>query len=117
VPAYSRSVSQGNPLQVINNNSGREPNNVYQIGDLNGAVHPEGRRKLGGFLDDVHSGKYPCHTCPMLPVCGGSCPKLWLEGQVPCPSAKLNIEQRMLLAWMPMQKKKPNKISHTNKDE
>ncbi|MGC1719651.1 MAG: radical SAM protein [Isosphaeraceae bacterium] len=99
VPAYSRSVSQGNPLRVINNNYRHEPTNVYQIGDLNGAVYPEGRRKLGGFLDDVRSGKYLCHTCPMLPVCGGSCPKLWLEGQVPFPSAKFNIEQRMLLAY------------------
>ena len=99
MPAYSRSVSQGNPLRVINNNYRHEPTNVYQIGDLNGAVYLEGHRKLGGFLDDVRSGKYLCHTCPMLPVCGGSCPKLWLEGQVPFPSAKFNIEQRMLLAY------------------
>ena len=99
VPAYNRSDSQGGLLQVINDASGYEPDNVYQIGHLNGAVYPDGRRKLGGFLDDVRSGKYPCHACPMLPVCGGSCPKLWLEGQVPCPSVKFNIEQRMLLAY------------------
>jgi uncharacterized protein len=34
----------------------------------------------------------------MLPVCGGSCPKQWLEELNPCPPTKLNIEDRLLLA-------------------
>jgi uncharacterized protein len=35
----------------------------------------------------------------MLPVCGGACPKAWLEGHRPCPSAKWNIESRLLLSY------------------
>jgi uncharacterized protein len=34
----------------------------------------------------------------MLPVCGGSCPKLWREGYVPCPSFKYNWEDRLDIA-------------------
>jgi uncharacterized protein len=30
-----------------------------------------------------------------LPVCGGSCPKHWGEGDPPCPSYKFNIQQRL----------------------
>jgi uncharacterized protein len=38
-----------------------------------------------------------CHHCPMLPVCGGSCPKSWADGIPPCPSFKQNAEERLLL--------------------
>jgi uncharacterized protein len=54
---------------------------------------------LGRFLDDVAQDKYDCSTCRMLPVCGGACPKQWLDGQKPCPSAKHNIKDRLILAW------------------
>ena len=33
------------------------------------------------------------------------------------PKTKSDTSGRLTLAWMPMQKKKPNKISHTHKDE
>jgi uncharacterized protein len=36
-----------------------------------------------------------CDACPMLPVCGGQCPKSWHEGNPACPSAKLNMRQRL----------------------
>ena len=31
----------------------------------------------------------------MLPVCGGQCPKAWLEGTAPCPPPKYNIRERL----------------------
>jgi uncharacterized protein len=34
----------------------------------------------------------------MLPVCGGACPKQWHEGRAPCPSAKKNLGERLMLA-------------------
>ncbi len=43
---------------------------------------------------------YPCTTCNMLPVCGGSCPKSWDEGIVACPSSKHNIEDKLVLAYL-----------------
>lgn len=56
------------------------------------------QRPPGPFDDwpqQIASGGKPCSTCPMLPVCGGSCPKLWSEGHVPCPSYKVNWMERL----------------------
>lgn len=56
------------------------------------------RRPLGEFdvwYDEVGAGKWPCSRCPILPVCGGSCPKLWNEQTPPCPSAKFNWPARL----------------------
>jgi uncharacterized protein len=72
---------------------------VYMIGDLASGEQPGRRRLLGDFNARVARGEYPCATCKMLPVCGGACPKLWLEGRAPCPSAKYNIEARLLLSY------------------
>lgn len=38
-----------------------------------------------------------CHSCPILPVCGGACPKAWNDGVPPCPSIKTNLSERILL--------------------
>ncbi|WP_256874916.1 radical SAM/SPASM domain-containing protein [Nostoc sp. C052] len=73
--------------------------NEYAIDHLSGKQMPGKRDRLGNFNDRVRQGEYPCSTCPMLPVCGGACPKSWLEGIAPCPSAKHNIEQRLLLTY------------------
>lgn len=71
---------------------------VYAIGTLEHGTDEARRERLGGFFDQVRAGTWPCRNCRMLPTCGGACPKSWHEGHVPCPSPKLNIEQRMLLA-------------------
>jgi uncharacterized protein len=58
-------------------------------------------RPAGGFDDwyaEVGTGGRTCSRCPLLPVCGGSCPKLWREGAIPCPSFKHNWNERMDLA-------------------
>jgi uncharacterized protein len=53
---------------------------------------------MATFNDRIASGaQAPCRACAMLPVCGGQCPKSWLEGHEPCPSAKLNIARRLVL--------------------
>ncbi len=61
---------------------------------------PEATR-LRDFNAGILAGAEPsCAACPMLPVCGGQCPKSWHEGHEPCPSARRNMPQRlsMLLA-------------------
>lgn len=60
----------------------------------------EGRpAPFADFNAEIAAGDHPsCATCSMLPVCGGSCPKLWSEGRTPCPSAKHNLPERLLLA-------------------
>jgi uncharacterized protein len=60
---------------------------------------PGERERLGNFNERVLKKEFDCATCPMLPVCGGACPKSWLEGMAPCPSTKHNIQQRLLLAY------------------
>lgn len=87
---------------------------AYETGNpKTGAVNIHAIGKAGDenrVLDERHTqnslsqfmGKlkdYPCSKCFFLPACGGACPKEWEEGGNPCPAAKFNIEQRLLLAW------------------
>lgn len=56
------------------------------------------KRPLGEFdswPSEVSKGEVPCAQCWMLPVCGGSCPKMWHEGGMPCPSSKFNMDERL----------------------
>lgn len=73
--------------------------NKYAIGHVSHGEFLGQRHQLGDFNDRVGRGDYPCSTCRMLPVCGGSCPKQWQEGLLPCPSTKYNIEERLLLNY------------------
>jgi uncharacterized protein len=73
--------------------------NRFSIGHVETGTDPAARQILGDFHDRVAGGAYSCATCRMLPVCGGACPKQWLEGRAPCPSTKLNIEDRLLLSY------------------
>ncbi|MEU9129629.1 radical SAM protein [Kitasatospora sp. NPDC048540] len=75
----------------------RDSGVVAEVAELAGSA----RRPAGAFddwYDQVGDGGAQCSRCPILPVCGGSCPKLWREGHLPCPSVKFNWAQRMDLA-------------------
>lgn len=72
--------------------------NVYSLGKIMGGETSSKRNRLGDFNEKVEAGLYDCSSCRMLPVCGGACPKEWIEGRKPCPSAKINIEDRLLLS-------------------
>ncbi|GHJ50626.1 radical SAM/SPASM domain-containing protein [Catellatospora sp. TT07R-123] len=61
-----------------------------------GAIRP--RAEFDHWYQSVDEGGPQCSSCPVLPVCGGACPKLWQEGHVPCPSIKSNWRQRLDLA-------------------
>jgi len=60
-------------------------------------TEPAGAHRLATFADRIADRSVPCAGCAMLPVCGGSCPKQWIEGRVPCPSTKYNIADRLRL--------------------
>jgi len=70
----------------------------YRLGELGqpAPVAPR-ERPFGDWNDRILAGDVPCHNCRILPICGGQCPKKWLEGISPCPSIKHNIESRMTL--------------------
>ncbi len=72
--------------------------NRYSVGTLAGGDDAPAV-DLADFNSRIAAGTLPCTSCRMLPVCGGSCPKKWLEAHEPCPSAKRNIEQRLLLGY------------------
>jgi uncharacterized protein len=73
--------------------------NRYSLGTPDQPRASAAADALGRFLDDVEQHKFDCSRCQMLPVCGGACPKQWLDGHKPCPSAKHNIKDRLILAW------------------
>ncbi len=72
---------------------------AYAIGDLASGEQSGRRQLLADFHARVARGEYPCSTCRMLPVCGGACPKHWLEGRASCPGTKYNMEARLLLSY------------------
>jgi uncharacterized protein len=57
------------------------------------ALRPAGL--FDDWYDAVDAGETGCRGCAILPLCGGSCPKLWREGAVPCPPLKLNVRERL----------------------
>jgi uncharacterized protein len=79
--------------------------NTYEIGALDSdtktiRIYPllkaSPASKLSTFNDQIISGEQQaCAQCAMLPVCGGQCPKAWHEQQEPCPSAKINMKNRL----------------------
>ena len=71
--------------------------NTFSLGSLEKPPAADAPQPFADFFDRARRGEVPCGTCRMLPVCGGACPKLWQEGKVPCPTAKHNIEQRLVL--------------------
>jgi uncharacterized protein len=71
---------------------------VRETGVLAHASELTGPRPAGAFddwYDEVEANGVPCGQCPILPICGGSCPKLWREGHLPCPSIKFNFQERL----------------------
>lgn len=64
------------------------------------------KRHFVDWYDQIKENKSnsPCHTCKILPVCGGACPKTWKEGVFSCPPIKFNIEDRVALSYLISQK-------------
>ena len=52
---------------------------------------------LRNWNETVREKQFGCNKCTYFPVCGGGCPKSWLAGNVPCPSFKFNMDQRLLI--------------------
>lgn len=50
------------------------------------------------ITDNTHSN---CSNCALLPVCGGYCPKHWIDGNKDvCPSIKHNIKDLLQLKYL-----------------
>lgn len=71
--------------------------NSRRIGTLLSPIDSKKWKILGTFNEKVYNNEVPCSQCSMLPICGGSCPKEWADGSIPCPSFKWNLKDRLLL--------------------
>jgi len=69
----------------------------YKVAKFYDENYKSEKRTFSSWNSDISNGEVPCTKCEILPVCGGSCPKLWKEGISPCPPIKFNIKDRMIL--------------------
>lgn len=76
--------------------------NVHTMGHLTDDDSQLNAREnqFGSFYDNKVIEKFPCSNCPLLPVCGGMCPKEWMEGRNACPPIKFNMKERLLLSYL-----------------
>ncbi|CAM3568562.1 hypothetical protein FSS13T_05170 [Flavobacterium saliperosum S13] len=51
------------------------------------------------WLTEIRNKKTHCYDCNLYPVCGGSCPKSWAEGNIPCPSFKFNLTTKIKMHY------------------
>lgn len=99
-------------LPILDDHTACARTNIYAVGNLTEGSDPAQRLHFGNLTDRIRCGNgVNCNNCRMLPACGGSCPKKWLDGTPPCPPEKFNIEQRMLLTYAQTRLAKPNLFS------
>ncbi len=55
--------------------------------------------KLEQGIRNFYNSEYPCQSCKLLPVCGGHCPKLWVENTKACPFYKEYINELVLFEY------------------
>ena len=76
---------------------GRERTALGRVTDLQTpAVRPPGAYDSWNqqLLGDTTAS---CPTCSIFPVCGGSCPLVWHEGQPACPPLRATLPMRLTL--------------------
>ena len=75
--------------------------NIYKVGHVKNKRidQPERNSVLENFFETDVIKNYACYECSILPVCGGTCPKLWHEGIPPCPPMKYNMKERLLIHY------------------
>jgi uncharacterized protein len=100
VPTYETNTSSHQLVQLNTIPKSGRNKNVFGIGDVESGVDESRRQTLASFYNDLPNGKFPCGQCAILPICGGSCPKLWIEGITPCPPEKFNIGHRLVIEYL-----------------
>jgi len=72
---------------------------AYLLGNIKDEVNISGNRSFSDWNDSILVDKFDCHSCKMLPVCGGGCPKSWSEGMRACPPSKFNMSDKLRLLY------------------
>ena len=74
--------------------------NKYALGNLSSENSINTRNRFfEDFNSSIQNKEFQCHQCKLLPVCGGRCPKQWVDGHIPCPPAKFNMKERLKLLF------------------
>jgi len=60
----------------------------------------EKQRHYSSWNHELLEHKHQCSECKFLPVCGGGCPKSWLDGHPACPDFKYHMEDLVSLAYL-----------------
>lgn len=79
----------------------------YQIGTLEDGVCRA--REVFEKFKKITNVDSPCRKCKIFPTCAGSCPKQWQDDNLPCPTTKFNLKEKMLLAYLISKKEKVRK--------
>lgn len=82
----------------------KDGKNIHRTGQISSSQRSTSIYE--SFNKHIEENKVPCHSCKFLPVCGGFCPKEWMEGRAACPSFKFNMQQRLLLQYLKEKKVK-----------
>ena len=90
--------------------NGENEHKLGHVSDKEHSYYPH-KNVFNSFYSKNHLKKFNCISCELLPVCGGSCPKEWEEGRIPCPSIKFNIKNRLLLYYLEHRKQIPDDVS------
>jgi uncharacterized protein len=56
------------------------------------------------WIESIKNKESFCLDCNFYPVCGGACPKSWEDKNIPCPSFKFNMEDRIKMHYNLIQK-------------
>jgi uncharacterized protein len=76
-------------------------NTENYIGNLKfKAPNDDKKAPMRNWNDTIREGKTWCRDCNILPICGGQCPKHWLDGTPACPTYKFNIEDRLIMQYI-----------------
>lgn len=76
-------------------------NEEYLEGNVLKSTDSKKPSAIRNWKNDVLNKTYSeCIDCKFYPVCAGACPKHWIDGDVPCPSYKFNIEDRLLIQFL-----------------
>ncbi|WP_282015113.1 radical SAM/SPASM domain-containing protein [Marinifilum flexuosum] len=69
---------------------------LFNIGSLKEPFKKYDHNLRKDWYAKILNGELKCSTCKFYPLCGGGCPKSWMEGEPPCPSFVYNFEERLL---------------------
>jgi uncharacterized protein len=73
---------------------GHDDRHIATVDGLDAAA-PRPAGSFDDWYETLERDETGCRRCPILPVCGGACPKLWREGRPPCPPIKTNLPERL----------------------